>query len=66
MIFWIEALHPDRGIVNKLVLSHENVNKQAADLVRDGCSVARVENLQGKEYTQRVFNYLIKEEQMNL
>ena len=66
MIYWIQALSPDHKIHNKLVLSHENVNKQAADLVRDGYNIARVEDSQGREHTRKVFHYLIREEQMNL
>jgi len=66
MIYWIQALSPDHEVYNKLVLPHEDVNKQAADLVRDGYNIARVEDLQGREYTRRVFHYLVREEQMNL
>lgn len=66
MIFWIEALHPSRGLINKLVLPDENVNKQAADLVRDGYNIARVEDLQGTEYTRKVFHYLVRKKQINI
>lgn len=66
MTYWIEAISPEDGIYNKLVLPHENVNKQAADLVKDGYTIGRVEDLRGKEHTRKVFNYLVREEQMNL